>query len=292
MRKRVLELIPAAEKDREIKLGRGGLRDVEFTAQLLQLVHGVTDESVRVPDTLSAIAALSEAGLIGRGDAEVFTSHYQTLRAVEHRVQLSKLRRDHLIPLDESELRRISRSMGLSSAGLDDLWNRVRGEVAALHDSVFYRPLLTAMASLSPNDVRLTDEEVLDRLSALGFKDAKGAVSHISALTSGVSRRAVIQRTLLPVLLRWMAEGIDPDRALISFRRLSETLGETHWFLRMLRDSSGAAERLMRVLSSSAFIARLLEHIPDSSVWFSDEDSLIPLSSDVILEEMAAIIER
>jgi glutamate-ammonia-ligase adenylyltransferase len=89
-----------------------------------------------------------------------------------------------------------------------------------------------------------------------------------------------------------MAEGIDPDRALISFRRLSETLGETHWFLRMLRDSSGAAERLMKVLSSSAFIARLLENIPDSSVWFSDEDSLVPLGKDLILVEMLAILER
>ncbi len=292
MRKRVLDLIPAAEKDREIKLGRGGLRDVEFTAQLLQLVHGVTDESVRVPDTLSAVTALSEAGFIGRSDAEAFRNHYQTLRAIEHRVQLSKLRRDHLIPSDESELRRVARGLKLTSEALEELWQRVRSEVAALHDSVFYRPLLTAMASLSPGDVKLSDEEVIDRLSALGFTDPKGAVSHISALTSGVSRRAVIQRTLLPVLLRWMAEGIDPDRALISFRRLSETLGETHWFLRMLRDSSGAAERLMRVLSSSAFIARLLENIPDSSVWFSDEDSLTPLSKEVILAEMTAILER
>jgi glutamate-ammonia-ligase adenylyltransferase len=292
MRKRVLDLIPASEKDREIKLGRGGLRDVEFTAQLLQLVHGVTDESVRVPDTLSALRALSDAGLIGRHDAEIFSNHYQTLRAVEHRVQLSKLRRDHLIPTDESELRRISRGLQLQTDGLLELWQRVRSEVAALHDSVFYRPLLTAMASLTPGEVRLTDEEVLDRLRALGFKDPKGATTHISALTSGVSRRAVIQRTLLPVLLKWMAEGIDPDRALISFRRLSETLGETHWFLRMLRDSSGAAERLMRVLSSSAFIARLLEHIPDSSVWFSDEDSLAPRHKAVILEEMLAILER
>jgi glutamate-ammonia-ligase adenylyltransferase len=292
MRKRVLDLIPSGEKDREIKLGRGGLRDVEFTAQLLQLVHGVTDETVRVPDTLSAVVALSDAGLIGRGDAEVFTTHYQTLRAIEHRVQLSKLRRDHLIPSEPSEHRRIARGMGISSEDLDALWQRVRSEVAALHDSVFYRPLLTAMASLSPNDVQLSDEEVLDRLSALGFSDPRGATGHISALTSGVSRRAVIQRTLLPVLLRWMAEGVDPDRALVSFRRLSETLGETHWFLRMLRDSSGAAERLMKVLSSSAFIARMLEHIPDSSVWFSDEDSLIPLSKDLILDEMAAILER
>lgn len=292
MRKRVLDLIPQQERDREIKLGRGGLRDVEFTAQLLQLVHGVSDESVRVADTLSALDSLSEAGLLGRQDAERFKTHYQTLRAIEHRVQLSKLRRDHLLPIDESELRRVARGMQLTAGELEELWHRVRGEVAALHDSVFYRPLLTAMASLTPGEVKLSDEEVLERLSALGFQDPKGAVSHITALTSGVSRRAVIQRTLLPVLLRWMAEGIDPDRALVSFRRLSETLGETHWFLRMLRDASGAAERLMKVLSSSAFIARILEHIPDSSVWFSDEDSLIPRTKETIREEMFAILDR
>jgi glutamate-ammonia-ligase adenylyltransferase len=115
---------------------------------------------------------------------------------------------------------------------------------------------------------------------------------HISALTSGVSRRATIQKTLLPVLIRWMAEGIDPDRALLSFRRLSESLGETHWFLKMLRDSSGAAERLMRVLSSSSFIARLLEHIPDSSAWFGEASSLNPMSKDKLLQEMQAIADR
>ena len=292
LRKRVLDLIPGHERDREIKLGRGGLRDVEFTAQLMQLVHGVTDEAIRVPDTLSALDALRDAGLIGRSDAAAFSKHYRTLRAIEHRVQLSKLRRDHLMPNDESEFRRIARGIGIKPAELESLWSSVRQEVAALHDSVFYRPLLTAMASLTPGEVKLSDEEVLERLTALGFRDAKGAVGHIAALTSGVSRRATIQRTLLPVLIRWMAEGIDPDRALVAFRRLSETLGETHWFLKMLRDSSGAAERLMRVLSSSEYIARLLEHIPDSSVWFGDDEALKPQTGEAILGEMLSIVDR
>lgn len=292
LRKRVLDLIPAHEREREIKLGRGGLRDVEFTAQLMQLVHGVTDESIRVPDTLSALDELKDAGLLGRADAATFSQHYRTLRAIEHRVQLSKLRRDHLMPTDESEFRRIARGIGLKAVELEDLWNNVRSEVAALHDSVFYRPLLTAMASLTPGDVKLSADEVNERLTALGFRDAKGAISHITALTSGVSRRATIQRTLLPVLIRWMAEGIDPDRALVAFRRLSESLGETHWFLKMLRDSSGAAERLMRVLSSSEYIARLLEHIPDSSVWFGEDDALRPRAKADVLQEMLAIFER
>lgn len=292
LRKRVLELIPNEHRDIEIKLGRGGLRDVEFTAQLMQLVHGPSDPSLRVMSTFEALDALALAGLLSRVDRDVFAASYQFLRSLEHRVQLSKLRRTHLLPTDPSELRRVARGMGLTTEQLLEKWNNTRAQVARLHDSVFYRPLLQATAALEPGEVALSDAEVVARLQALGFTDPAGASQHIAALTSGVSRRATIQRTLLPVLIRWMAEGTNPDRALLSFRRLSESLGETHWFLGMLRDSSGAAERLMKVLSSSALVSRLLESIPDSSEWFGDETSLQPMSADVIEQEMLAIIER
>ncbi len=294
LRKRVLENLTKEEAQRDIKLGRGGLRDVEFTAQLIQLVHGVGEESLRVMDTLSALDALSEAGLIARQDRQALRISYQFLRVVEHRIQLSRLRRTHLVPTDDSELRNIARGIDLSLSA-EDLRNKLevtRQQVAILHDSVFYRPLLAATAQLGPGEVKLSDEAVSSRLAALGFADPLGAIRHISALTGGVSRRATIQKTLLPVLIRWMAEGIEPDRALLSFRRLSEALGETHWFLRMLRDSSGAAERLMKVLSSSSFIARMLEHIPDSSAWFGDAESLTPVTHQMLTLEMNSVIER
>ena len=294
LRKRVLESLSKDEIQRDIKLGRGGLRDVEFTAQLIQLVHGVGEESLRVMDTLSALDALSDAGLLARQDRQALKASYQFLRTVEHRIQLARLRRTHLIPIDDSELRAIARGINLSWSAEDlrEKLETTRQEVALLHDSVFYRPLLAATAQLSHGEVKLSDEAISSRLSALGFVDSAGAIRHISALTGGVSRRATIQKTLLPVLIRWMAEGIEPDRALLSFRRLSEALGETHWFLRMLRDSSGAAERLMKVLSSSSFIARMLEHIPDSSAWFGDADSLVPLSLEKLTQEMNSVIER
>jgi [glutamine synthetase] adenylyltransferase / [glutamine synthetase]-adenylyl-L-tyrosine phosphorylase len=292
LRKRVLELIPAEHRDLEIKLGRGGLRDVEFTAQLMQLVHGTADESLRVMSTFEALDALAAAGLLSRADRDVFVASYQFVRSMEHRVQLGKLRRTHLIPTDPSELRRVARGLGLTSEELLTKWASTRAQVARLHDSVFYRPLLQATAALEAGEVALTDAEVVARLQALGFTDPAGASQHILALTSGVSRRATIQRTLLPVLIRWMAEGTNPDRALLSFRRLSESLGETHWFLGMLRDSSGAAERLMKVLSTSALVSRLLESIPDSSEWFGDEAALQPVSTELIEQEMLAIIDR
>lgn len=292
LRKRVLELIPNEHKDLEIKLGRGGLRDVEFTAQLMQLVHGPSDPTLRVMSTFEALNALAAAGLLSRADRDVFAASYQFLRSLEHRVQLAKLRRTHLLPTDPSELRRVARGLGFTADELLTKWSNTRAQVARLHDSVFYRPLLQATAALEAGEVTLSDAEVVVRLQALGFTDPAGASQHIAALTSGVSRRATIQRTLLPVLIRWMAEGTNPDRALLSFRRLSESLGETHWFLGMLRDSSGAAERLMKVLSSSALVSRLLESIPDSSEWFGDEAALQPLSAVVIEQEMLAIIER
>jgi glutamate-ammonia-ligase adenylyltransferase len=244
--------------------------------------------------TLESLQALADAGLIARVDREQFNAAYKTLRTMEHRTQLLKLRRTHLLPSEPGELRRIARSLNPAwdVDVLEGLWTKTRGEVATLHDIVFYRPLLAATAALTPGEVALSSDEISSRLTALGFKDTKGAIEHIRALSSGLSRRAIIQRTLLPVLIRFMAEGTAPDRALITFRRLSETLGESHWFLKMLRDSSGAAERLMATLSLSAFACRLLEHIPESSSWFGEKETLVPALASEIRSEMLSLVLR
>ena len=294
MRKRVIENIPADERDRNLKLGRGGLRDVEFTIQLLQLVHGVTDANLRSSSTFDAMQALATAGLLSRQDASDLNSLYRQLRIIEHRLQLVKLRRTHLVPTDSTELRRIARGINpkMSAEMLNDQWLKAKLRITALHESVFYRPLLAATAELDAGHVSLSTEAIENRLSSLGFLDPAGANRHIRALSQGVSRRATIQRTLLPVLISWMADGVYPDRALLSFRRLSEQLGDTHWFLKMLRDSSGAAERLMRVLSSSNFIARLLEYTPESSFWLGDEGELQPSSYQKLENEVKSILSR
>ena len=111
MRRRVTDYIPAAEEQRQIKLGRGGLRDVEFTVQLLQLVHGKSDESLRCRDTTSAIAALSAGGYIGRTDAAAFDNAYRYLRLLEHRIQLFQLRRTHLMPVTEDAQRFLAKAV-------------------------------------------------------------------------------------------------------------------------------------------------------------------------------------
>lgn len=294
MRQRVTDNIPSSELDSQIKLGPGGLRDIEFTVQLLQLVHGRVDESVRVRDTLSALSSLSAAGYIGREDADRFAAHYRFLRFLEHRIQLSALRRTHLMPSDELARRAIARavSTSLTAEKLIERWEKVKLEVKSLHQQLFYRPLLSAVSGLTEAELELTTDQAQARLAAIGFQDPKGALAHLTALTSGLSRRALIQRQLLPVLLQWFADGTDPDAALLAFRRLSEDLGDSHWYLKMLRDSSGAAKRMTQVFATSRLATSLFERIPEAAAWFDREEDLVPqLLADLALE-FDAIIER
>ncbi len=294
MRERVTANIPSAELDRQLKLGPGGLRDIEFTIQLLQLVHGQTDPEVRQPGTLPALVSLAEQGYIGRAESAEFARDYRFLRLLEHRVQLTKLRRTHLMPTDPEGLRVLARSTGLASsaADLSAQWNRTKLTVRSLHERLFYRPLLSAVAALKDDGISLTSDQAAARLTAIGFRDPKSALSHIRALTSGVSRRAAIQRHLLPVMLQWFAAGADPDYGLLAFRRLSEDLGESYWFLRMLRDSSGAANRLTNALSAARYIGVLLERIPEGAAWFENEEELSPRPLEALLDEATATISR
>ncbi len=294
MRERVTENIADSEVDAQIKLGPGGLRDIEFTVQLLQLVHGRSDESLRHRDTLGAIAALAAGSYIGRSEADAFSRHYRFLRLLEHRIQLSQMRRTHLMPQAEAARRALARNFGTKQTAEDLIkrWDGVKLEVRGLHQKIFYRPLLSAVAKIDDVGLELTSVQAQDRLAAIGFTDPKSALAHIAALTTGLSRRSAIQRQLLPVLLQWFTEGTDPDSALLAFRRLSEDLGESHWYLRMLRDSSGAAERMTKVLSNSRLATGLFERIPEGAAWFEDPAELQPVVIDVLRAELDAITDR
>ncbi len=294
MRGRVTENIPPSDVDIQLKLGPGGLRDVEFTVQLLQLVHGQNDDAVRQAGTLRALDALAEQGYIGRREAAEFAEEYRFLRLLEHRLQLQRLRRTHLMPRDENDLRILARATGLATgaAELTQRWGATKTAVRSLHERLFYRPLLAAVAQLPEEDFALTSAQAAARLAAIGFTDARGALAHIGALTQGVSRRATIQRNLLPIMLQWFADGADPDHGLLTFRRLSEALGDRSWFLRMLRDSSGAAHRLTQVLSGSRFVGDLLERIPEAAAWFDEDEELRPRPWRALEEEAVATVNR
>lgn len=299
MRNRVIDHITHDQRQREIKLGPGGLRDVEFPAQLLQLVHGKTDPELRVRATEDALQALQAGSYIGPSDAQVMTNNYRFLRLIEHRVQLVHLRRTHMMPDDEDELRSLARGMRgfegqwpKNTQQLVKAWQATVRSNRTLFEQIFYRPLLPSTAALSTDDARLTPQAATARLAALGYQAPQGAVRHIEALTSGVSRQAKLQRQILPAMLGWLASGPDPDSGLLGFRKLSESVGSSHWYLHMLRDSSAAGERLAHVLSSSRYISDMLEHTPQAAAWMDRDQDLQPLSLQTIQTEMAALLRR
>ena len=122
MRRRVEQLVPAGVRAREIKLGTGGLRDVEFAVQLLQLVHGRNDESLHVASTVDALAALGAGGYVGRDDAANMTASYEFLRLLEHRLQLQRLKRTHMLPEtgDDEAMRWLARAAHVRPDGRHD----------------------------------------------------------------------------------------------------------------------------------------------------------------------------
>ncbi|MEU9038176.1 bifunctional [glutamine synthetase] adenylyltransferase/[glutamine synthetase]-adenylyl-L-tyrosine phosphorylase [Streptomyces sp. NPDC048352] len=295
MRRRVVDNIPAAQVDRELKLGPGGLRDVEFAVQLLQLVHGRSDATLHSGTTLDALHALAAGGYVGRADAAQLHDAYRFLRAMEHRIQLYRLRRTHLVPEDESDLRRLGRSMGLRTepvAELNKAWRRHASVVRRLHEKLFYRPLLDAVAQLAPGETRLSPRAAGQRLEALGYADPASALRHLEALASGVSRKAAIQRTLLPVLLGWFADSADPDAGLLGFRKVSDALGKTPWYLRLLRDEGAAAENLARVLSAGRLAPDLLMRAPEAVALLGDPEGLQPRTAEALEQEVLAAVGR
>ena len=283
MRRRVEQLVPADVRSREIKLGSGGLRDVEFAVQLLQLVHGRADESLHVASTVDALAALCAGGYVGRDDTANLTASYEFLRLLEHRLQLQRLKRTHMLPAfdDDEALRWLARSAHIRPDGTHDALGVLREElkrhhrrVSRLHAKLFYQPLLE---SLVPEGLEfsqgMTPAAAERQLAALGYEAPQSALTHLSTLINQSGRRGRVQAVLLPRLLDWLSDTPDPDGGLLAYRRISEAMVVHRWYLSTLRDKPAVAKRLMHVLGTSAYVPDLLMRAPEVIQNYSDGPS-------------------
>lgn len=279
MRRRVIDNVPEEIRSRELKLGPGGLRDVEFAVQLLQMVHGRTDESLRVRSTVAALRALMDGGYVGREDGHSLIDHYAFMRMLEHRLQLQRLKRTHTLPPkdDEAALTWLARTSGRRPEGsrtamqqlLSDV-RRVGVEINQLHTKLFYRPLLSSVAAMSADTVRLSPEAAKRQLAALGYQYPDRAYEHLSALASGSSRKHKLQAIIMPTLLEWLGKTVDPDAGLLNYRKVSEAAEDRAWFLRLLRDENVVGQRLMTILGTSPYASELILNSLDSIKLLSD----------------------
>lgn len=305
MRRRVEELVPAGVRAREIKLGTGGLRDVEFAVQLLQLVHGRNDDSLHVASTVDALAALGTGGYVGRDDAANLTASYEFLRLLEHRLQLQRLKRTHMLPEsdDEEAMRWLARAAHMRPDGQHDALGVLREElkrqslrVSRLHAKLFYQPLLESVGGPAAEFSASMKPEAAERqLAALGYERPQSALTHLAALAGSSGRRGRVQQVLLPTLLDWLSDAPDPDAGLLSYRRLSDELAEQRWFLASLRDEGAVAKRLMHVLGTSAFVPELLMRAPEVIRQYADGPhgpKLLEVEPDGLARALIASVGR
>ncbi|MGH2728455.1 MAG: bifunctional [glutamine synthetase] adenylyltransferase/[glutamine synthetase]-adenylyl-L-tyrosine phosphorylase, partial [Actinomycetota bacterium] len=279
---------------REVKRGPGGIRDIEFAVQLLQLVHARRDSSLRSANTLEALAALAHGAYVGDDDAADLAGAYRFLRKIEHRLQLAQERQTHTVPEDEARRRTLGRSMGFRDTPTETAlelfegeWRRTQALVRRIHEKLFYRPLLERFAQAPA----LNPDAAQERLGALGFKSPGRSLKFLGDLTSGLSRRAQLMRTLLPVMLDWMADAPDPDLAVSAFRDVALRVGSNPAALAALRDTPPVVELLCRVLGTSKMLGEYLLHVPDLVAALADPRTLARKTREQLHDEAIEHVE-
>jgi glutamate-ammonia-ligase adenylyltransferase len=281
----------------DVKLGPGGIRDIEFSVQLLQLVHGSSDHSVRAPATIDALLQLVSGGYIAEEDAAGLSVAYRWLRNVEHRLQLRQERRVQMLPVDDESRAQIARAMGFGDAGFesalarfDSVHNSVLADVRGRFEKLFYRPMIETLAE--GGGTRLSEEALEQRLRVLGYRDVKRAARTLSDLVAGTSRRAKLLRLLTPAQLRWLASTPLPDEGLFGFLRVSESLGSRLDALGSLRDNPPGLEFLAKVLGSGRLLSEVLSHVPEELSSIADPRGPgKPKDRDRLVREAAASLE-
>ena len=280
--------------ERELKRGRGGIRDIEFAVQLLQLVHGRHDRSVRSRNTLEALGQLATAGYVEATDATRLDRSYQFLRTVEHRLQLYDEQQTHTVPLDVAARARLARTLGYRdrppSSALEQFDEAARANqalVRSIHERLFFAPLLDTLAGAGA----LPAEAVEERLAAFGFVDLARTRDALRELTQGLTRRSKLMQQLLPIILEWLSTTPDPDLGLLQLRRLAEGPARSAALATTFRESPGAAERTCRLLGSSRLLGDGLRRQPDFVDALSDDELLAHEKSlDELVEEASSTL--
>ena len=253
--------------DRDLKLGQGGIRDVEFSVQLLQLVHGHADPALRLRATLDALRELGQAGYVDRDDAEGLASAYRFLRRAEHALQLADGRQVHTLPDDHAELDRLAWVLGFrasadtsAGAAFDAERRKLRSRVRAIPERLAVRPLLGAFADVPG---ALTPVGAAARLDAFGFTDANRTRAAVRELTSGLNRTSRLMAQMLPLVLDWLSTSPDPDQGLLGLRTLVTDRIRGPRITAMFRESPEAARRLCILLGTSSWLGRTVAHDPE-----------------------------
>ncbi|RMF19859.1 MAG: bifunctional [glutamate--ammonia ligase]-adenylyl-L-tyrosine phosphorylase/[glutamate--ammonia-ligase] adenylyltransferase [Deltaproteobacteria bacterium] len=310
------EEVVRARRGRDVKLGRGGIRELEFVVQVLQLIHGGHDPAVRVVGTRAALEALENAGFLSAAEARALDAAYRFLRNVEHAIQIVEQRQSQRLPDDEEGLRWLARRLGYGCgrrgmpAGGDEVaafeadFERHTGAVrAAFVKFLELRAETSAPIATEDADAvavlgmleRGDIEEAAAVLEEMGFPDGARAAERllrlyrgrIAAPASPQRRRAV--ESMAPALLRATASSADPDSALDRMVDFLTRTGAHTSYLALLSGSPATMRILLSLFATSPYLAAHLVGHPEiiDSLVRSDQ---LPVGGD--RQAIGAELER
>jgi [glutamine synthetase] adenylyltransferase / [glutamine synthetase]-adenylyl-L-tyrosine phosphorylase len=266
------ELLGPVEKQRNVKLGEGGIREVEFFTQALQLVNGGYEHRIRDRNTLRALSLLARHGFIPRKEEKALNRAYRLLRNVEHKIQVVQEAHSHLIPEGESSERSLARRLGYRKRGGSDerkLFARdYRSHTAAVRrafDRLFYSAQKDMAPRKSPRVEEIwkdldEEEKIVEELTRLGFSDPRKAYSSMLALRDGPTysppspRRLKVMRALGPALMEEVVQSGAPDEALFNLAEFMHRVGARTGFLTLLAENPKTMRLLLGLFTQSQFL--------------------------------------
>jgi glutamate-ammonia-ligase adenylyltransferase len=279
---------------REIKRGWGGIRDVEFAVQLLQLVHGRNDPALRARSTLAALNELGAAGYVDANDARALSDAYRYLRTVEHRLQLVDEAQVHSVPSDPAARAQLARVLGHRDDASATAVARFERELSdnqavarSIHERLFFRPLLEAFSAVPEPP---SDEAVRSRLIAFGFSDAERTRAALAELTKGLTRSSRLMQQTLPLLLTWLSESPDPDLGLLGLRALVSGGHRRDRLVATFRDSPESARRLCLLIGTGRVLLEPIRRNPELASVLGDDAALARRGRAQLTELAGAVL--
>lgn len=291
--------------ERQVKQGYGGIRDIEFTVQLLQLVYGVENPRLRVASTLGALEALAQEGILSEEEREVLEQSYLFLRRVEHLLQIQGEVPQQTLPEAPEELERLARRMGYQPREGETAAERFlkayawhTGRARRLCEQLFFHPIPEGEVPLPESLRRVLDPllphgEAATFLQEYGFRQPAEVRRRLIFLAYGEPPMRLPERVqrafarLLPLLLERARETADPDLAIRHFERFVTALGGREMLYDFLLEQPDIAELLLLIGGASEALSETLIRHPEYLDFITDAAVMAaPKGLETFLEEM------
>ena len=266
------------EGEYNIKLGRGGIREIEFFIQALQLVYAGKNPALRVKNSLHALGVLKEARIINDNDCTALSEAYRFLRIVEHRIQVVQERQTHSLPKKEDELLALARRCGfLRTNGLQRFRETLeshRQHVSAIYGNLFLSRDEKLKEEVRPEiyyffDRKADPDLIKDMLAERRFARVDAAYENIMLLRDGPPRAHLTERVrrllekIAPLLLQEIFASPDPDMALSHLERFLCTIGSRSSFYALLAENRQIMKLLVSLFGMSEFLSKIFISHPE-----------------------------